>query len=539
VLVLALQAAALGTLAAMRGRVFWPSIHTASGKLAAAGLSLAGLVAAWRLGVLDRAAGRAGRRIAAVAGARRVVVAMLLVVAGLGVARFVQRLAVPAARTNVVLVTVDTLRADHLGSYGYARETSPAIDRLAREGVRFDTAVTQWPKTTPSLASLHTGVYPSTNGVTRHTQQALPAAFATLAQRLSEAGYETAAVVTNGNLARAYRFDKGFDSYIETWRSPTADDPERAAHVTDAAIAWLDARRSERPFFLWVHYVDPHAPYTPPPPFDGMFVGDAHYDPSERAPLSEQPIEDIDGIPARSRLGVHDEIAYYVAQYDAEIRYSDGEIGRLFDRVEAGASGARTAIVLTADHGESLGEHRYYFEHGRLPFDGCVRVPLVVRLPGGHGGGRSVKSPVQLVDVLPTVLEIASVAVPGEAEGRSLVPLLAQGQDPERGAFAFTESGYTDSWQRSVRDARWKLVWTPDPSDRAIATGTEWALFDLATDPSETTDVAAAHPDQVERLRSALESWRHRSGVSTIALVPAPRVDHDTEERLRKLGYVR
>jgi len=539
VLVVGLQGVAGAALVALRSVPSWPSLHSPSGILATAGVSLLGVALAWRLGRLHPAVHRAARRMAALFGARAALVPSLAAVGALAVASAVTARAADPSRPNLVLVTVDTLRADHLGAYGYVRDTSPEIDGLARDGVRFDRAVVQWPKTTPSLASLHTGVYPSTSGVTRHTQQAVPARYATLAERLAEAGYATAAVVTNGNLASAYGFDQGFGSYVETWRAETADDPERGAHVTDAALGWLEARSDDRPFFLWVHYVDPHAFYEPPAPFDGMFVGDAHYDPSLRAPLKPRAAEDIGGIPSRALLGNQDEVAYYVAQYDAEIRYADQEIGRLLRRLRSDDLGPRTAIVFSADHGESLGEHDYYFEHGRLPYDDCVRVPLIVRLPGGTGGGRIIAAPVQVLDLLPTLLGLAGVPVPAEAEGRSLQPLLADGSDPGRSPQAFTESGYTDAWQRAVRDERWKLVWMPDPEDRALVDGAEWSLYDLAADAGETKNVASEHPTEVGRLRSVLETWMRRPQAAPVTAARAPKIDRDTEERLRKLGYVR
>jgi len=539
VLTVVLQGVAIAILLALRNAPLWPSFHSTAGLLAACSISILGVALAWRLGRLDRAAHRAALGIASRMGTRYALATSFLAVGGLAVAGVATGRMADAARPNLVLVTVDTLRADHLGSYGYARDTSPELDALARDGVRFEQAVVQWPKTTPSLASLHTGVYPSTSGVTRHTQQAVPPRFATLAERLADAGYATAAVVTNGNLARAYGFDQGFDSYVESWRAATADDPERAAHVTDAALAWLDAHDEGRPFFLWVHYVDPHAFYEPPAPFDRMFVADAHYDPAWRAPLEPRAAEDIGGIPARARLGAHDQVAYYVALYDGEIRYTDQEIGRLLRRLRGPGLGSRTAIVFSADHGESLGEHEYYFEHGRLPYDDCVRVPLIVRLPGGEGGGRVVDRPVELLDLLPTLLGLAGVPVPPEAEGRSLAPLLAGESDPDRPPVAFTESGYTDTWQRAVRDERWKLVWMPDPADRGLVDAAEWSLYDLAADPGEIRNVASEHPDEIGRLRAALEAWIQRPQASTVTATRAPTIDRATEERLRKLGYVR
>jgi arylsulfatase A-like enzyme len=269
-----------------------------------------------------------------------------------------------------------------------------------------------------------------------------------------------------------------------------------------------------------------------------MFVGDAHYDAGRRAPLNPGRDDDMHGIPERARLGDHDELAYYVAQYDAEIRYMDHEVGRLLRGIEAALPRERTAVILTADHGESLGEHAYYFEHGRLPYETCTRVPLVVRAPGGLHAARGVERPVTLVDLMPTLLGFAGLAIPEEAEGRSLVPLLAGADDPDRSAFVFTQSGYSQAWQRTVRDERWKLVHVRDPADRALMTGAEWELYDLLSDPGETRNLAGEEPEQANRLRAALDAWVAAGPRNAVLGPGAVRLDADTEERLRRLGYV-
>jgi glucan phosphoethanolaminetransferase (alkaline phosphatase superfamily) len=263
---------------------------------------------------------------------------------------------------NVLLITVDTLRADHLGAYGYGRNTSPHIDELARTGVLFSQAIAQWPKTTPSFASMMTGTYAHHHGLVRYTQQRLPDRFVVLAEVLRNANYDTVGIVTNGNLAKAFNFDQGFATYVEMWRT-FAD--ERAEHVTDHALSWLKQNASHHTFFMWLHYSDPHAPYEPPPPYSEMYVGDRYYGGTQRVGFNADFDTDMGGIPGRSRLGDHDVLDYYVAQYDAEIRYTDDNIGKVLTAVTSMGLTANTLIVLTADHGESLGSHDYYFEIGR------------------------------------------------------------------------------------------------------------------------------------------------------------------------------
>jgi len=395
--------------------------------------------------------------------------------------------------------------------------------------------VVQWPKTTPSFASLHTSTYARTNGVTRNTGMRLPEALVTIAERFSDAGWATAGVVTNSNLARVFRFDQGFDHYVEAWSIARAGDAERAGYVTDEALAWLRRRPEDRPFFLWVHYVDPHARYQPPAPFHEQFVGDRFYSGERRVPLHPGRDDDMDGIPARSHLGTRDEVDYYVAQYDAEIRYNDREIGRLLRALDETGLRDRTVIALSADHGESLGDHRYYFDHGRRPYDSCARVPLLFRVPGASAGLR-IAHPVELVDLHPTLLELAGLPRGPALHGRSLVPWLRGGLDPGRSPWAVTESGTETPWQVAIRDARWKLIHVPHPRDRALMTGAEWELYDLAADPGETRNVAEAEPERVAAMRRALEDWEQRTAMGKA--VETPWIDTETAARLRALGYL-
>ncbi len=538
ILVLAVFALVAVAQLALREIPAWPALRSPGGLAAAAALCLAGLALVVRFGGLAPVAHRFASAAARGAGAKTPLATVAIALGLIEAATLLSPGPSPGL-PNLVLITIDTLRADHLGLSGYPRNTSPEIDRFAAEGIRFAHAVAQWPKTTPSMASLLTGTYPRTNGITRDTRQVLPARLVTLAEQLANAGYVTAAVVTNANLARDFGFAQGFDHYLEAWTTVRDDDPERAQHVTDHALASLASRPHDRPFFLWVHYVDPHARYEPPAPYDDLFVHDAHYDPARRAALHEGRDEDMGGIPARARLGDRDEVDFYVAQYDAEIRYADHEIGRLLAALDASSSRDRTAVILTADHGESLGEHAYYFEHGRLPYDDCVRVPLLVRPPGPPlERGRVIDHPVELIDVLPTLLSFAGLEAPPGAEGRRLALVPGDANRDADSAFAFTESGYTDRWQRAVRDSRWKLIQVRDPADRAQMTGSEWELYDLALDPGETKNLARAFPDEVARLAAVLGEWESRGPAEPVQPIPAVPIDRETEQRLRNLGYV-
>jgi arylsulfatase A-like enzyme len=436
---------------------------------------------------------------------------------------------------NILLITADTLRHDHLGSYGYARDTSPNLDRLAKRGVRFEHAVVQWPKTSPSFASLLTSLYGYQTGVVRYSSQPLPLRHLAIAELLRNHGYATAGVVTNGNLARGYNFDQGFEHYVEIWR----DHPEQdAEQVSDAALAWLQshAEGDGSPFFLWLHYVDPHALYEPPPPFRGEFVGDDLYVGDRHASLNTDRDQDMGGIPGRARLGDRTDLDYYVAEYDAEIRYMDDQIGRVLKAFRDHGFEDETFVLFTADHGESLGEHDYYFEHGRLAYDASSRVPALLAGPGVPAE-RVVKQPVELIDVVPTLLDLAELPPHPEAQGTSWRGLL-DGGNTEDTAFAFTEAGYGNETQRALRSGRWKLIHVPDAADRAIMQGTEFELYDLENDPGETRNLIDVETAVAAELREKLFARMGAAPASGAAPKREAHVDDATEEALRALGYI-
>ncbi|HVT61733.1 MAG TPA: sulfatase [Thermoanaerobaculia bacterium] len=349
------------------------------------------------------------------------------------------------ARSNILLITVDTLRADHLSSYGYGRATSPAIDRLAAEGVRFDETAVQWPKTTPSFASMFTATYSKDNNIVRRVGIPISCRFETLAKALKRLGYSTQAVVSNGALGSEFYFDQGFDTYVETWKLQGAargSDPTRAEAVTRLAVGLLDKLaksqadgapasagspgRSRRPYFLWVHYLDPHFPYASPAPWRDRFQGDKHFDASPKINISpDRPRQQMGGIGSEHVLERHEELAFYVARYDAAIAYTDAQIGNLLAEMRRRDLLRHTLTVFTSDHGESLGEHLYYFDHGRFGFQTCLRVPLIFHYPGVLAP-RIDRRPVELVDLAPTLLETGGLALPGGMwkQGRSLTPRL-------------------------------------------------------------------------------------------------------------------
>jgi len=393
-------------------------------------------------------------------------------------------------RHNVLLVTIDTLRADHLGIYGYERPTSPRIDALGRAGTVFESAYTAWPKTRGSMVIMLTGRAPSRNGYSK-THPVLLDFNPTLASVLREAGYATAAIVDNPNVAAQNGYGKGFDTYRETWEEKSlATEADRMRAITDGGIAFLRGAPADRPFFLWLHYVNPHAPYTPPPPFDKAFLDAA----ASAGPRLRTVPDFHGGIPKRWAVRGQDRLGYYVAQYDGEIAAVDQEVGRLVDALLGSAAGKKTVMVLTSDHGESLGEHDYYFDHGEDLFEPSLAVPLVAVVPGGKTGVRS-RVFASTVDVVPTILDAVKVSYPPDLGGISLLgEALGKTAPGRERLFAQNDRNLVATW-----DHRFKIVGIPEEN------GMRFALYDRASDPAEMRDVSKGRADELQTQRRVLQ----------------------------------
>jgi arylsulfatase A-like enzyme len=407
----------------------------------------------------------------------------------------------PAPRWNVVVVTFDTTRADHLGCYGNADARTPVVDRLAAEGVLFESAYSSVPLTAPSHATLLTGRFPMAHGVRDNGLFVLGQEQLTLAEILKQRGYRTGAAVGGFPLLARYGLNQGFDFYDDrltpSYDSPLAGAPRRrhafefeerrAARVNEAVFDWLGSGRGE-PFFLWVHYYDPHRPHDPPVPYDQLLA-----DP-----------------------------------YDGEIAYADESLGTLLARLGRDGVLDRTLVVLTADHGEGLGEHRE-LTHSYLLYESTLHVPLVMRGPG-LPAGRRVSGRVRLVDVAPTVLDALDIPVPPEMQGRSLEPLMGKGTSAaaERTHYAETLSPrLSQNWGelRALYEGRWKYIHGPKPE-----------LFDLSADPRELQNLASSRPDQAATMRDALSTFLNRNSPPGGSRMSP--VDDETRARLQALGYL-
>jgi arylsulfatase A-like enzyme len=449
----------------------------------------------------------------------------------------------PRVPRHLFFVTVDTLRADHLGAYGYERQTSPRIDRLAAEGVLFERAIAQWPKTGPSFASLLVGQYPQTTGLTHKAAIRLSDGYLTLPELLQRQGFVTLAVISNAVLAHRLGWSQGFDEYLQTWKLAPEVPDDAAEHRK-----WINARRvnqlaeplleryqgSER-LFVWLHYSDPHAPYLLQEGVTNPFIGDAHYRGEELAVLDER---------RRVALGDHRELRYYVAQYDANVLFVDTQIEKILARALDLGLLADAAVVFTSDHGESLGEHGYYFGHGRLPYNASAHVPLIFWDPHSLPEGAAITEPVELVDLFPTLVDLLGLdsQVPG-LEGESLLPLLIpespspDGGEGTRLAFSQAGGGSPTTHFRSVQDEGWKLVYHPRLGGRRQRPAS-FELYRLSDDPAESTDLAEQHPEQMQRLRRRLFEWM--KGTDWIRL-PREEVEEHSQETLnalKALGYV-
>jgi arylsulfatase A-like enzyme/Tfp pilus assembly protein PilF len=397
---------------------------------------------------------------------------------------------------SVVLITLDTVRADHLGCYGYVKAETPALDGLARGGVRFANAYTVVPITLPSHAVILSGTYPMWNGVRDFTSPGLRAGIPTLAGILKERGYATAAFVSAFALNSMWGLNRGFDVYDDETPTGAApgNDPFLVTRPGDATtsrmLAWLDGH-AEKPFFAWLHLYDAHSPYRSPEPY-------------------------------RSRHAGH--------PYDGAIAFDDAQVGRVLDALRRKGLYDQTLVIVTSDHGESLGEHGEA-EHGFFVYNATLRIPLIVKWPGSGGRGQVVTEPVSSIDLAPTIAQAAGTAAAGERsfQGKPLTRFL--GDQRASPAPVYAESYYArDSfgWHelRALVTGKFKYIDAPEPE-----------LYDLERDPGERSNIAGAERALAGSLRATLEDIERRfEGPKESA--SGAGLDPETLEKLKSLGYV-
>ncbi|MEO7135842.1 MAG: sulfatase-like hydrolase/transferase [Vicinamibacterales bacterium] len=418
---------------------------------------------------------------------RHLIAAVLVLASGAAAWWQVERVPARPPAPNILLITLDTTRADRLGAYGYGRARTPTLDQLAREGVLFEHARTATPTTLPAHVSLFTGLYPASHGV-RNNGVPFSDTVPTLASALHDGGYRTAAFISSFVLDRRFGLARGFDHYddrLDARSGVAAEQVERRGDRTAAAAEqWLAS--GPAPFFVWIHLYDPHDPYDPPPPFRGLFA--------------DQP-------------------------YDGEIAFADSVIGSLVALLEQRGLSSSTLVAVMGDHGESLDDHGEA-THGMFVYESAMRVPAILRWPGHLPAGRRVAPLVRSIDLAPTLIELAGLPAMAGIDGQSLMPLT-------RGEAVGPSSAYGESyfpllfmnWSplRSIQDDRWKYIEAPEPE-----------LYDLATDPGEQTNLAARQSERSSAmLRTLVAGMAGRREVP-----PGAMPDREVIKKLTALGYV-
>jgi len=424
-----------------------------------------------------------------------------------------------APSKNVLVISVDTLRPDRLGCYGYERPTSPAIDAFAAQGVVFEQAYATSPWTKPSHASLFTGVYPNRHGALSF-KTAMAPELPHLAQMLADSGFQTAAIVSNAWLTQD-GLERGFEHFV--WEKAYVG-VRRPTPVTQRALEWFDARDSDKPFFAFIHYMDVHADYLSMPQYEEQFVGP--YEGQHRGTSNElmyfemgkQPLDATDA-------------AHLSERYDAGIRQIDDQLAPLFDYLDAQGLFANTLVLFTSDHGEQFLEHGGV-HHGHTQYEEVVRIPFILRAPDLPAAER-VAEPVSLVDVLPTVLTWLGLPLPANADGLAIDVERREVLANERLFFFDASCTFPKPNAKplrrgpfhAVRSGRFKLHYNTRKRSHE--------LYDLSADPGETTDVSDQHPDVVERLLSELEAYFDQRVEPTPSVLKSAEFMSD----IRAMGY--
>lgn len=453
---------------------------------------------------------------------------------------------------NILLVVMDTARADHLSCYGYPRQTTPALDALAGEGTLFENACTPAGWTLPAHASLFTSLYPSAHGLNRVGDR-LAEGVPTVAERLARLGYRTVGITNNAFIGKLSGLCRGFETFIEPTAPLSGVRPAivrkagrrlhrllfgqrwdiGASRTAALALRQMAAggKRDRRPFFMFLNFMEPHQTYGAPASYRLMFVdGDR-----ERAEAIPQ---DVAGFLTRAFTLSEEELALLRGLYDGQLRYLDLHLGEMLARMRRLGLLDETVVVITSDHGENLGEHGL-MGHLFSLHETILRVPLIVRHPAAFAAGARSQQPINLVDVAPTLLELAGAAPDPTLQGRSFaqepeVPgraSIAEYINPQldllRRRFPAFDCSVYDRELRAIRQGRFKLIW----SSRG-----DHALHDLSRDPGERENLIESHPEVAGRLAGELAAWA--AALTPAASARGGDIDRETIERLSGLGYI-
>lgn len=419
----------------------------------------------------------------------------------------------PWKRLNVILITVDTLRADRLSVYGYGRETTPGLEKFASDCVLYRQAFSSIAETLPSHVSIMTGLWPFRHGIRRNCQ-VIGADMMTMAEYFRDRGYMTAAFVSSFVLDKKFGLDQGFSIYDQTFNDQFLCRPnaERLAEsTTNMARRFLRyVSSSDIPFFLWIHYNDPHGEYDPPGRYKTKFV---EHNPGRIDGSPKQVLKILRG----SLIPEQEEVGYLRDLYDGEISYLDYYLTGFLETVRDLNLLPETVIVITSDHGESLGEHNYYFDHGDSLTDDQLHVPLLIYRPG-PGERKEIDFQVRLIDIFPIISSLALGTVPA---------LLMDGEnisDPEEEFPVYCETDLSRNRPKSygVRESGWKLIRGPEG---------DMQFFNLSADPDELNPVTSPPPDTRKRLLGRLTGYLQDDTLTT------PQIDEEARKSLRSLGY--
>lgn len=435
---------------------------------------------------------------------------------------------------NIILISIDSLRADHVGCYGYERNTTPTMDRVAAQGVRFANAISTSSWTLPTHLTMFTGRYQLAHGV-MHESYTLPAEVPTIGETLKNAGYSTAAFVSAPYVAAHYGYARGMDVYIDLSSDYGHRKEARSAIVskelTDLAVDWLEKNKDQR-FFMFVHNFDAHYDYTPPPPYDSMF--DPDYDGTMDG---NNFIERKDVNPHMDRR----DLEHILALYDGEIRYADDHIGILLAKLRNLRLDDKTIVIIVSDHGDEFFEHGNKGHHRTL-YDEVLRIPMIIRLPNRAHAGTVVEDQVTLVDLMPTMLDLVGVTPPARMDGLSLAPVMA-GRRSGRSAIysAFLDKrGFNLQVGRRTNDSKVLQHFNRIAHPRQPAV----EFYNLAEDAGEQANLAMT---ELVRTRGELdilagflqEQWIENHRISELSKGENRiAIDDDTMEALRALGYV-
>ena len=411
----------------------------------------------------------------------------------------------PRRKPNILIVGIDSLRADHMSCYGYRRQTTPHMDRIASQGTLFERNYSPWIPTTSGYTAMLTGMdVISTQVVALRHKGPLRPEITTLAEMVKAAGYNTTCVGFQGNAA-----SRGFDKYIQFpgWGSWNEGRSPKAQNLNDVTIPEMERLAKEKePFFLFLRHMDPHAPYLPPVPYERMFYHGDECNPRNKSMepvMSFKPFRDF--FATWMPPGISDK-DYVIAQYDGAIAYMDACIQTIFTTLEAQGILDKTIVVINSDHGETLYDHDCYFDHHGI-YDTTLHVPLIIRYPGKVPSGKRISGYTQHIDLVPTLLELADLnpaelGVSYPFDGQSVMDLVRGEVPSHQNEYYITEC----TWMRKHgwRTPEWKLIMALEP-DFHFKPQVE--LYNLIQDPEENVNLAEKEPAVVEMLRQRMEAW--------------------------------